>query len=91
MMMMVFLFYTMGVISLILNRFHLMMILLSIEFMYMSMMILMLLYFSYFNILNIFVFLTSIVCEAALGLSLLVMLNYFYGNEMINSFSLIKC
>uniref|UniRef100_UPI0030FECC13 NADH dehydrogenase subunit 4L n=1 Tax=Amblyomma postoculatum TaxID=3107720 RepID=UPI0030FECC13 len=83
--------YIMGVMSLFLNRFHLLMILMSIEFMYMSMVILILIMFSSLNFLNIFVFLVTIVCEAALGLSLLVLLNFFYGNEMLNSFSLIKC
>nr|YP_011017312.1 NADH dehydrogenase subunit 4L [Amblyomma argentinae]WQF68975.1 NADH dehydrogenase subunit 4L [Amblyomma argentinae] len=91
MVMMSLILYSIGIFSLILNRFHLMMILLSIEFMYMSMMIMVLFYFCLLNILNIFVFLISIVCEAALGLSLLVLLNYFYGNEMVNSFSIIKC
>uniref|UniRef100_UPI0030FE25C2 NADH dehydrogenase subunit 4L n=1 Tax=Amblyomma nitidum TaxID=1325864 RepID=UPI0030FE25C2 len=91
MMMMTLILYTLGVISLILNRFHLMMILMSIEYMYMSMMMLALVSFCLVNILNIFLFLTSIVCEASLGLSLLVMFNFYYGNEMMNSFNLIKC
>uniref|UniRef100_UPI0030FE455A NADH dehydrogenase subunit 4L n=1 Tax=Amblyomma breviscutatum TaxID=3134081 RepID=UPI0030FE455A len=91
MMMMTLILYTIGVISLVLNRFHLMMILMSIEFMYMSMMILLLLNFCLLNVLNVFLFLTSVVCEAAMGLSLLVLFNFHYGNEMMNSFGLIKC
>nr|BCW91243.1 NADH dehydrogenase subunit 4L [Amblyomma sp.]BCW91256.1 NADH dehydrogenase subunit 4L [Amblyomma sp.]BCW91269.1 NADH dehydrogenase subunit 4L [Amblyomma sp.]BCW91282.1 NADH dehydrogenase subunit 4L [Amblyomma sp.]BCW91295.1 NADH dehydrogenase subunit 4L [Amblyomma sp.] len=91
MMMLTLLLYMIGVISLIFNRFHLMMILLSIEYMYMSMMIMLLFFFSLNNMMNIFIFLTSIVCEASLGLGLLVMFNYYYGNEMMNSFNLIKC
>nr|QJD22107.1 NADH dehydrogenase subunit 4L [Amblyomma testudinarium]UNO54310.1 NADH dehydrogenase subunit 4L [Amblyomma sp.] len=91
MLMLVMLLYFVGVISLILNRFHLMMILLSMEFMYMSMMILLLFFFCLTNMMSIFVFLISIVCEASMGLSLLVMFNFFYGNEMINSLNLIKC
>nr|YP_011017351.1 NADH dehydrogenase subunit 4L [Amblyomma dubitatum]WQF69014.1 NADH dehydrogenase subunit 4L [Amblyomma dubitatum] len=91
MMMMTMMLYLIGVISLIFNRNHLMLILMSIEFMYMSMMILISFIFSVVNMMNIFVFLTTIVCEAALGLSLLVFFNFFYGNEMMNSFNLIKC
>nr|YP_011017299.1 NADH dehydrogenase subunit 4L [Amblyomma dissimile]WQF68962.1 NADH dehydrogenase subunit 4L [Amblyomma dissimile] len=91
MMMMAMFMYCIGICSLILNRFHMMMILLSIEYMYMSMMILMLFYFCLLNVMNIFMFLISIVCEAALGLSLLVLLNYYYGNEMMTSLNLIKC
>nr|QLD96995.1 NADH dehydrogenase subunit 4L [Amblyomma marmoreum] len=90
-MMMVFILYLVGVISLIFNRFHLLMILMSIEFMYMSMILLILFFFSLLNLMNIFIFLVSLVCEAAMGLSLLVLFNYFYGNEMMNSFNLIKC
>nr|YP_010329476.1 NADH dehydrogenase subunit 4L [Haemaphysalis colasbelcouri]UNO54011.1 NADH dehydrogenase subunit 4L [Haemaphysalis colasbelcouri] len=86
-----FVIYLMGILSLILNRFHMMMLLMSIEFMYLSLMV-MLFYNSFFlNIMNIFLFLVSIVCEAALGLSLLVMMSYFYGNEMVNSMNMIKC
>nr|YP_011017403.1 NADH dehydrogenase subunit 4L [Amblyomma parvum]WQF69066.1 NADH dehydrogenase subunit 4L [Amblyomma parvum] len=89
-MLMMFLFIV-GIFSLILNRFHLIMVLMSIEFIYMSMMILMMLVFNYMNMMNVFLFLISLVCEASLGLSLLVLLNYFYGNEMVNSMNLIKC
>nr|YP_010534074.1 NADH dehydrogenase subunit 4L [Amblyomma latum]UXX50169.1 NADH dehydrogenase subunit 4L [Amblyomma latum] len=90
-MMISLLLYFLGVFSMILNRFHLMMILMSIEFIYLSIMILILYYFSLFNMMNIFVFLVSIVCEASMGLVLLVFFNYFYGNELMNSFNLIKC
>nr|YP_009917415.1 NADH dehydrogenase subunit 4L [Amblyomma ovale]QLF99614.1 NADH dehydrogenase subunit 4L [Amblyomma ovale] len=83
--------YMIGLASLIFNRFHLIMILMSIEFMYMALIILMLMYFSFINLMNIFLFFITIVCEAALGLSLLVFFNYYYGNEMLNSLNLIKC
>nr|QFU14534.1 NADH dehydrogenase subunit 4L [Dermacentor marginatus] len=83
--------YVIGLLSLFVNRYQMMMILLSIEFMYMSLLLMMCIYFSFFNILSIFVFLVSIVCEAGLGLSLLVLMSFFYGNEMMNSLNLIKC
>nr|YP_006234440.1 NADH dehydrogenase subunit 4L [Amblyomma fimbriatum]AET63088.1 NADH dehydrogenase subunit 4L [Amblyomma fimbriatum] len=83
--------YLIGVISLILNRFHLIMILMSLEFIYMSIMILMLFVFSLMNIMNVYMYLVSIVCEASMGLCLLVFFNFFYGNELINSFNLMKC
>uniref|UniRef100_A0AAT9FFA3 NADH-ubiquinone oxidoreductase chain 4L n=1 Tax=Haemaphysalis megaspinosa TaxID=1155002 RepID=A0AAT9FFA3_9ACAR len=91
MMSMTFFIYFIGVFSFILNRFHLMLLLMSIEFMYLSLMIMFFYNSSILNILNIFLFLTTIVCEAAIGLSLLVMMSFYYGNEMINSFDLIKC
>nr|YP_011017338.1 NADH dehydrogenase subunit 4L [Amblyomma naponense]WQF69001.1 NADH dehydrogenase subunit 4L [Amblyomma naponense] len=83
--------YFIGIFSLILNRYHLMMVLMSIEYMYMSLVMSLLIIFSITNSMNIFIFFVSIVCEAALGLSLLVLFNFYYGNEMLNSFSLIKC
>uniref|UniRef100_A0AAT9FFB9 NADH-ubiquinone oxidoreductase chain 4L n=1 Tax=Haemaphysalis megaspinosa TaxID=1155002 RepID=A0AAT9FFB9_9ACAR len=91
MMSMTFFIYFIGIFSFILNRFHLMLLLMSIEFMYLSLMIMFFYNSSILNILNIFLFLTTIVCEAAIGLSLLVMMSFYYGNEMINSFDLIKC
>nr|YP_009471799.1 NADH dehydrogenase subunit 4L [Haemaphysalis japonica]AVI15568.1 NADH dehydrogenase subunit 4L [Haemaphysalis japonica]UNO53985.1 NADH dehydrogenase subunit 4L [Haemaphysalis japonica]UXX50260.1 NADH dehydrogenase subunit 4L [Haemaphysalis japonica] len=91
MMSMTFFIYFIGIFSFILNRFHLMLLLMSIEFMYLSLMIMFFYNSSILNILNIFLFLTTIVCEAAIGLSLLVMMSFYYGNEMINSFNLIKC
>nr|YP_007475025.1 NADH dehydrogenase subunit 4L [Amblyomma cajennense]YP_009332020.1 NADH dehydrogenase subunit 4L [Amblyomma sculptum]AFU55274.1 NADH dehydrogenase subunit 4L [Amblyomma cajennense]APH07717.1 NADH dehydrogenase subunit 4L [Amblyomma sculptum]WEF75037.1 NADH dehydrogenase subunit 4L [Amblyomma sculptum] len=83
--------YLMGILALLINRFHLIMVLMSIEFMYMSLTVLMMILFSLLNVLNIFLFLVSLVCEAALGLSLLVLLNFYYGNEMLNAMNLIKC
>nr|QLD97307.1 NADH dehydrogenase subunit 4L [Rhipicephalus maculatus] len=83
--------YLIGTFILFINRYYLMMILLSIEFIYMSLLLMLCIYFCMFNILGIFTFLISIVCEAGLGLSLLVMMSYFYGNELMKMTSLIKC
>nr|UNO53972.1 NADH dehydrogenase subunit 4L [Haemaphysalis concinna]UXX50234.1 NADH dehydrogenase subunit 4L [Haemaphysalis concinna] len=91
MMSMTFFIYFIGIFSFILNRFHLMLLLMSIEFMYLSLMVMFFYNSSVLSILNIFMFLTMIVCEAAIGLSLLVMISFYYGNEMTNSFNLIKC
>nr|YP_010735465.1 NADH dehydrogenase subunit 4L [Rhipicephalus rutilus]WEI30799.1 NADH dehydrogenase subunit 4L [Rhipicephalus rutilus] len=83
--------YFIGMLVLFINRYYLMMILLSIEFMYMSLLLMLCLYFCLFNLLGIFVFLISIVCEAGLALSLLVMMSFYYGNELMMSMNLIKC
>nr|YP_010324921.1 NADH dehydrogenase subunit 4L [Haemaphysalis tibetensis]UNO54050.1 NADH dehydrogenase subunit 4L [Haemaphysalis tibetensis]UNO54089.1 NADH dehydrogenase subunit 4L [Haemaphysalis tibetensis] len=91
MLMTMFFIYLIGIFSFILNRLHLMLLLMSIEFMYLSLMI-MFFYNSFMlSIMNIFMFLVTIVCEASLGLSLLVMMSFYYGNEMTNSFNMIKC
>nr|ULA45447.1 NADH dehydrogenase subunit 4L [Rhipicephalus sanguineus] len=83
--------YFIGMLMLFINRHFLMMILLSIEFMYMWLLLMICIYFCFFNVLSIFVFLVSIVCEAGLGMSLLVLMSFFFGNEMVKSMSLIKC
>nr|YP_008999759.1 NADH dehydrogenase subunit 4L [Rhipicephalus geigyi]AGH19764.1 NADH dehydrogenase subunit 4L [Rhipicephalus geigyi] len=83
--------YMIGIYVLFFNRYYLMMILLSIEFIYMSLLLMICVYFCMFNILGIFIFLISIVCEAGLALSLLVMMSFFYGNELVKMMSLIKC
>nr|YP_011003032.1 NADH dehydrogenase subunit 4L [Rhipicephalus bursa]WPR15197.1 NADH dehydrogenase subunit 4L [Rhipicephalus bursa] len=83
--------YLIGCFILFANRYYLMMILLSIEFIYMSLLLMLCVYFCMFNILGVFIFLISIVCEAGLGLSLLVMMSFYYGNEMMKMMNLIKC
>nr|YP_010329463.1 NADH dehydrogenase subunit 4L [Haemaphysalis mageshimaensis]UNO53998.1 NADH dehydrogenase subunit 4L [Haemaphysalis mageshimaensis] len=91
MMSMTFFIYFVGVFSFILNRFHLMLLLMSIEFMYLSLMVIFFYNSMLMNMINVFVFLTAIVCEASVGLSLLVMISFYYGNELTKSFNLIKC
>ncbi|YP_009479064.1 NADH dehydrogenase subunit 4L (mitochondrion) [Haemaphysalis longicornis] len=86
-----FTIYFVGIFSFILNRFHLMLLLMSIEFMYLSLMVMFFYNSMMLSIINVFVFLTAIVCEASIGLSLLVMISFYYGNEMTSSFNLIKC
>nr|YP_006234427.1 NADH dehydrogenase subunit 4L [Robertsicus elaphensis]AET63074.1 NADH dehydrogenase subunit 4L [Robertsicus elaphensis] len=89
MLMIISLLYLMGLFSLIFNRFHILMLLMSMEFIYLS--LLMILILMSLTIINFLMFLVMIVCESALGLSLLIMMSYFYGNEMINSMNMIKC
>nr|YP_010535750.1 NADH dehydrogenase subunit 4L [Rhipicephalus annulatus]UYB78792.1 NADH dehydrogenase subunit 4L [Rhipicephalus annulatus] len=87
----VIMLYLMGIFIFFINRYYLMMILLSIEFVYMSLLLMLCIYFCMFNILGVFTFLISIVCEAGLGLSMLVMMSFYYGNEMMKMMTLIKC
>nr|QNN85479.1 NADH dehydrogenase subunit 4L [Rhipicephalus microplus] len=87
----VIMLYLMGIFIFFINRYYLMMILLSIEFIYMSLLLMLCIFFCMFNILGVFTFLISIVCEAGLGLSMLVMMSFYYGNEMMKMMTLIKC
>lgn len=83
--------YSIGILIFFLNFSHLMIILLRIEFIYIILLLLLVLYLRILNILGIFIFLVRIVCEAGLGLRLLVIIRFYYGNEFTNSFNLIKC
>nr|YP_010535463.1 NADH dehydrogenase subunit 4L [Ixodes scapularis]UER94083.1 NADH dehydrogenase subunit 4L [Ixodes scapularis]UYB78141.1 NADH dehydrogenase subunit 4L [Ixodes scapularis]UYB78154.1 NADH dehydrogenase subunit 4L [Ixodes scapularis] len=83
--------YLVGLLTFLKNRFYLMMILLSFEFMYLSMFMLincMVLIDSYLLTL---VYLTLIVAEAGLGLSLMVIMSFFYGNDQVSSMYMLKC
>lgn len=87
----IILLYLVGILSFLINRYYLIIILLSIEFIYMRLLLILCIYFCLFNLLGIFTFLIRIVCEAGLGLSLLVIISFFYGNELVRSINLIKC
>lgn len=83
--------YFIGILALFINRYYLIMVLLRIEFIYISLLLILCIYFCLFNLLGIFTFLIRIVCEAGLGLRLLVIIRFFYGNEIISRINLIKC
>lgn len=83
--------YFIGILVLFINRYYLIIILLRIEFIYIRLLLILCLYFCLFNLLGIFVFLIRIVCEAGLALRLLVIIRFYYGNELIISINLIKC
>nr|YP_009352120.1 NADH dehydrogenase subunit 4L [Euschemon rafflesia]AQX44282.1 NADH dehydrogenase subunit 4L [Euschemon rafflesia] len=70
---------------------HLLIMLLSLEFIVLSMYLLMLLYLSLieFNMYMLMVFLVFSVCEGALGLSILVSMIRTYGNDYFQSFNLL--
>nr|YP_010835946.1 NADH dehydrogenase subunit 4L [Scopura montana]WGC89465.1 NADH dehydrogenase subunit 4L [Scopura montana] len=75
------------------KRKHLLLTLLSLEFMVLG---LFLMLFLYLNLLNYelyfsMVFLTFSVCEGALGLSILVSMIRSHGNDYFQSFSILQC
>nr|AVN68052.1 NADH dehydrogenase subunit 4L [Beybienkoa kurandanensis] len=75
------------------NRKHLLVTLLSLEY------IVLMLYLLLYNYLNLFnyelffsmVFLTFSVCEGALGLSILVSMIRSCGNDYFQTFSMLQC
>nr|YP_009002408.1 NADH dehydrogenase subunit 4L [Henosepilachna pusillanima]AHH30003.1 NADH dehydrogenase subunit 4L [Henosepilachna pusillanima] len=80
-----------GLLSFSLKRKHMLMMLLSMEFIILSLMIMMFYYFLNFSNEYYFslIFLSFSVCESALGLSLLVSLIRSHGSDYFNMFNLL--
>nr|YP_009537957.1 NADH dehydrogenase subunit 4L [Limenitis ciocolatina]AYN60700.1 NADH dehydrogenase subunit 4L [Limenitis ciocolatina] len=70
---------------------HLLIVLMSLEFMVLSIFFLMLLYLMMidYNLYMLMVYLVFSVCEGALGLSILVSMIRTHGNDYFQSFNLI--
>nr|UEP16615.1 NADH dehydrogenase subunit 4L [Botanophila rubrifrons] len=79
-----------GVITFVLNRKHLLSMLLSLEYIVLMLYFLL---FIYLNMLNseffLLMFLTFSVCEGALGLSILVSMIRTHGNDYFQSFNIL--
>nr|WKU83782.1 NADH dehydrogenase subunit 4L [Aristosyrphus sp.] len=83
----------MGLISFVMNRKHLLSMLLSLEYIVLSLYYLLFMYLVYLDSELYFsmVFLTFSVCEGALGLSILVSMIRSYGNDYFQSFNIVLC
>nr|ALO76967.1 NADH deshydrogenase subunit 4L [Scraptia sp. SCR03] len=83
--------YLMGVISFSLKRKYFLLMLLSLEFITLSLYFGLFLTFSMFlnEFFFLMMFLTFSVCEGALGLSILVSLIRVYGNDNFQSFNVL--
>nr|YP_010175350.1 NADH dehydrogenase subunit 4L [Torleya mikhaili]QSL98488.1 NADH dehydrogenase subunit 4L [Torleya mikhaili] len=95
-------FYWLGLVSLMVlvglyvfssRRKHLLMTLLSLEFISISLYLLLYLYLlnKSSELYFLMVFLTFVVCEGALGLSILVSMIRTHGNDYFQSFSVLQC
>nr|AVI25214.1 NADH dehydrogenase subunit 4L [Phyllomimus sp. YH-2018] len=75
------------------NRKHLLAMLLSLEFMVLSMFLMLFILLSFFEneVYFLMIFLSFCVCEGALGLSILVLLIRSHGNDFFQSFSVLQC
>nr|YP_010591397.1 NADH dehydrogenase subunit 4L [Pseudorhaetus sinicus]QYK91431.1 NADH dehydrogenase subunit 4L [Pseudorhaetus sinicus]UFK32132.1 NADH dehydrogenase subunit 4L [Pseudorhaetus sinicus]UGY85198.1 NADH dehydrogenase subunit 4L [Pseudorhaetus sinicus] len=83
--------YLMGMLSFCLNRQHMLLMLLSLEFVVVSLFLGLYVHLCVFGweFYFLMVYLTISVCEGALGLSILVLLMRTYGNDYMESFSLL--
>nr|QRM17306.1 NADH dehydrogenase subunit 4L [Cordylepherus sp. YY-2021] len=85
------LMFIFGCLSFSFKRKHLLLMLLSLEFIVLSLFYGLMLYFSlmYYENYFIMIFLSFSVCEGALGLSLLVLMIRTHGNDYFQSFNLL--
>nr|YP_010443306.1 NADH dehydrogenase subunit 4L [Apogonia splendida]UTE83834.1 NADH dehydrogenase subunit 4L [Apogonia splendida] len=83
--------YFSGLISFCINRKHLLVMLLSLEFIIVSLYFNMYMYLMNFNFEFYFsmIFLTMSVCEGALGLAILVSLMRTHGNDYFQTFNVL--
>nr|QGX06393.1 NADH dehydrogenase subunit 4L [Microperla geei] len=75
------------------KRKHLLLTLLSLEFIVLSLFLILFIYLNLYNHSLFFsmFFLTFTVCEGALGLSILVSMIRTHGNDYFQSFNLLQC
>nr|YP_010946358.1 NADH dehydrogenase subunit 4L [Balta vilis]WGO57076.1 NADH dehydrogenase subunit 4L [Balta vilis] len=75
------------------NRKHLLITLLSLEFIVLVIYIVMHYYlcFFYYELYFVVVFLTFSVCEGALGLSILVSMIRSFGNDYFSNYNMLQC
>nr|QHN89113.1 NADH dehydrogenase subunit 4L [Hasora chromus] len=87
----IFLLYMIGNMIFVSKHKHLLIMLLSLEFIVLSIYFMLLLYLSFieFDMYMLMVFLVFSVCEGALGLSILVSMIRTHGNDYFQSFNLL--
>nr|YP_009995346.1 NADH dehydrogenase subunit 4L [Ochthebius deletus]QNP09749.1 NADH dehydrogenase subunit 4L [Ochthebius deletus] len=83
--------YIIGILVFCMKRKHLLLMLLSLEFIILSLYYMMFISLSYYSMEYYFsmIFMTMSVCEGSLGLSLLVSLIRTHGNDYFQSFNVL--
>nr|YP_010719265.1 NADH dehydrogenase subunit 4L [Parnassius tenedius]WDR47328.1 NADH dehydrogenase subunit 4L [Parnassius tenedius]WDV10761.1 NADH dehydrogenase subunit 4L [Parnassius tenedius] len=87
----IFIMFLCGNMIFISKHKHLLIVLLSLEFIVLSVFFLMMIYLNYieYDMYMLMIFLLFTVCEGALGLSILVSMIRTHGNDYFKSFSLL--
>nr|YP_010729873.1 NADH dehydrogenase subunit 4L [Parnassius mnemosyne]WDV10670.1 NADH dehydrogenase subunit 4L [Parnassius orleans]WEF74744.1 NADH dehydrogenase subunit 4L [Parnassius mnemosyne] len=88
---MIFIMFLCGNMIFISKHKHLLIVLLSLEFIVLSVFLMMMIYLSYieYEMYMLMIFLLFTVCEGALGLSILVSMIRTHGNDYFKSFNLL--
>nr|YP_010292333.1 NADH dehydrogenase subunit 4L [Epiphora bauhiniae]ULO26058.1 NADH dehydrogenase subunit 4L [Epiphora bauhiniae] len=87
----IFIMFIIGNLIFVSKNKHLLIVLLSLEFIVLSIFFIMLLFLSFidYDMYMLMVFLVFTVCEGALGLSILVSMIRTHGNDYFQSFNLL--
>nr|YP_003204948.1 NADH dehydrogenase subunit 4L [Ditaxis biseriata]ACO92612.1 NADH dehydrogenase subunit 4L [Ditaxis biseriata] len=82
-----------GIMVYSLKRKHLLSTLLTLEFIVLSLFLIMYMYLLsyYYEMYFLMIFMVFVVCEGALGLSILVSMIRTHGNDYFNSFNVLQC
>nr|QHQ98492.1 NADH dehydrogenase subunit 4L [Microdiplogynium sp. XFX] len=84
--------YVFGVMSLVSNRKHLLLLLLSLEMMMIGVLLIsMYVFIGVYDLYSLVVFLSFVVCEASLGLSLVVIVVNYYGSDYVKGYDMMVC
>nr|YP_010371923.1 NADH dehydrogenase subunit 4L [Peleteria iavana]UOX27103.1 NADH dehydrogenase subunit 4L [Peleteria iavana] len=85
--------FIMGVFMFVSNNKHLLSMLLSLEYIVLSLFLILFIYLNMMNYEFFFsmLFLVFSVCEGALGLSILVSMIRTHGNDYFQSFNILQC
>nr|YP_010718939.1 NADH dehydrogenase subunit 4L [Parnassius orleans]WDQ44542.1 NADH dehydrogenase subunit 4L [Parnassius orleans] len=88
---MIFIMFLCGNMIFISKHKHLLIVLLSLEFIVLSVFLMMMIYLNYieYEMYMLMIFLLFTVCEGALGLSILVSMIRTHGNDYFKSFNLL--
>nr|WJJ67814.1 NADH dehydrogenase subunit 4L [Scathophaga stercoraria] len=83
----------MGVFTFVSSRKHLLSMLLSLEYVVLSLFFMLFIYLNMLesNLFFIMMFLVFSVCEGSLGLSILVSMIRTHGNDYFQSFNILQC
>nr|YP_010274861.1 NADH dehydrogenase subunit 4L [Mooreana trichoneura]UJV31554.1 NADH dehydrogenase subunit 4L [Mooreana trichoneura] len=87
----IFIMFMIGNMIFVYNHKHLLIMLLSLEFIVLSIYMMLVLYLNYmeFEIYILMIFLVFSVCEGALGISILVSMIRSHGNDYFQSYNLL--
>nr|YP_010614737.1 NADH dehydrogenase subunit 4L [Dexia fulvifera]WAS35312.1 NADH dehydrogenase subunit 4L [Dexia fulvifera] len=85
--------FIMGLFTFVSNRKHLLSMLLSLEYMVLSLFLMLFMYLNmiYYELFFSMMFLVFSVCEGVLGISILVSLIRTHGNDYFQSFNVLQC